>query len=618
MGTYRRLNMKTNFGVQHLHTLENADLVAFDCETTGLQPAAGGMRLLQFAADGEFPVVIDCWELDDGGWEMLARFLEKSRRWVAHNAVFDLGWLQAHDLYPEGEVFCTMLASRVLTNGLPNVRHGLQHLVSRYLKRELSKEEQKSDWSLTLRLEQLEYAALDVMVLLELWPLLLQRLQYGDLMGAWALECKALPAMAQLWRTGLPFDREKLVALRDELGADNVRLGNEFVAMLDEALPEDRKLPRDPDGSFNLRTKATGTVRGGDKMPAGFNLNSPKQLQEAFAALLGKVPTDSNGKASASREALREYAADHVVVGQYLKWKRVEKRRQMVESLLSHQAPDGFIRASYMQLGADTGRMSCIQPNLQQVPRDPRFRACVVAPEGYRLVVADYAQMELRLAAAESGDPRMVAAFQAGQDLHTLTAMAVYGLSEESEVKKEQRQVAKSANFGLLYGSGAAGLRSYAATSGIQMTMAEAGAVRDKFHATYTGISRWQKANAAAAQNSGKDASLRIRVSNLRRFLPGEHNKLTTRCNTPIQGAGAAVMKLTLAKLWPLLKAAGEAEVRLAGAVHDELILLVREDAAEAWAVTLAKVMEEAEARWLGDVPPLAEAKVGMTWSEAK
>ena len=610
--------MKINFGVQHLHTLENADLVAFDCETTGLQPAAGGMRLLQFAADGEFPVVIDCWELDDGGWERLARFFEKSRRWVAHNAVFDLGWLQAHDLYPEGEVFCTMLASRVLTNGLPNVRHGLQHLVSRYLKRELSKEEQKSDWSLTLRLEQLEYAALDVMVLLELWPLLLQRLQYGDLMGAWALECKALPAMAQLWRTGLPFDREKLVALRDELGADNVRLGDEFVAMLDEALPEDRKLPRDPDGSFNLRTKATGTVRGGDKMPAGFNLNSPKQLQEAFAALLGKVPTDSNGKASASREALREYAADHVVVGQYLKWKRVEKRRQMVESLLSHQAPDGFIRASYWQMGADTGRMSCFQPNLQQVPRDPRFRACVVAPEGYRLVVADYAQMELRLAAAESGDPRMVTAFQAGQDLHTLTAMAVYGLSEESEVKKEQRQVAKSANFGLLYGSGAAGLRSYAATSGIQMTMAEAGAVRDKFHATYTGISRWQKANAAAAQNSGKDASLRIRVSNLRRFLPGEHNKLTTRCNTPIQGAGAAVMKLTLAKLWPLLKAAGEAEVRLAGAVHDELILLVREDAAEAWAVTLAKVMEEAEARWLGDVPPLAEAKVGMTWSEAK
>jgi DNA polymerase I-like protein with 3'-5' exonuclease and polymerase domains len=212
----------------------------------------------------------------------------------------------------------------------------------------------------------------------------------------------------------------------------------------------------------------------------------------------------------------------------------------------------------------------------------------------------------------------MVSAFQAGQDLHTITAMAIYGLDDESEVKKEQRQIAKSANFGLLYGSGAKGLRSYAGASGIQMTLDEANAIRDKFHAAYAGISKWQRNNAAAAQNSGKDASLRVRVSNLRRFLPGEHNKLTTRCNTPIQGAGAAVMKLTLGKLWPLLREAGEAEVRLAGAIHDELILLVREDAAERWAVTLAQVMEEAESRWLGDVPPLAEAKIGRTWSEAK
>jgi DNA polymerase I-like protein with 3'-5' exonuclease and polymerase domains len=617
--------MKTYFGVQHLPTLENADVVAFDCETTGLKPVAGGMRLLQFAADGEFPVVIDCWELDDSGWEAVGRFLGQRRRWVAHNAVFDLGWLQAHDLYPEGEVFCTMLASRVLTNGMPNIRHGLQHLVSRYLKRELSKEEQKSDWRVELRPEQLQYAALDVMVLVELWPLLLERLQFGALMGAWALECKALPAMAQLWRTGLPFDREKLLALRDELGADNVRLGEEFIVALDAALPEEKKLPRDPDGSLNLRPKATGTVRGGDKRPAGFNLNSPKQLLDVFTVLLGKVPTGPDplrpgcSMPSASRAALREYVADHPVVAQYLAWKRVEKRRQMVESLLSHHETDGFIRASYWQMGADTGRMSCFNPNLQQVPRDPRFRACVVAPEGHVFVVADYAQMELRLAAAESGDVRMVSAFQAGQDLHTITAMAIYGLDDEAAVKKEQRQIAKSANFGLLYGSGASGLRSYAAASGIQITLAEAAAVRDKFHATYTGIARWQKQNAAAAQNSGKDASIRIRVSNLRRFLPTrDTNMITVRCNTPIQGAGAAVMKLTLGKLWPLLREAGEAEVRLAGAIHDELILLVREDAAERWAVTLAQVMEEAESRWLGDVPPLAEAKIGRTWSEAK
>jgi DNA polymerase I-like protein with 3'-5' exonuclease and polymerase domains len=104
----------------------------------------------------------------------------------------------------------------------------------------------------------------------------------------------------------------------------------------------------------------------------------------------------------------------------------------------------------------------------------------------------------------------------------------------------------------------------------------------------------------------------------LRRFLPGEHNKLTTRCNTPIQGAGAAVLKRTLGKLWPLLRQDGEEVVRLAGVVHDECILLVREDHAERWAIQLAKTMEDAEAEWLDTVPALAEAHVGDSWVEAK
>ena len=109
-----------------------------------------------------------------------------------------------------------------------------------------------------------------------------------------------------------------------------------------------------------------------------------------------------------------------------------------------------------------------------------------------------------------------------------------------------------------------------------------------------------------------------IRKSGLRRFLPGKNNKLTTRCNTPIQGAGAAVLKLTLGKLWPLLKSDGEDVVRLAGVVHDEIILLVREQHAELWAAQLQGVMEDAEAQWLGDIPPLAEAKVGLSWDQCK
>lgn len=150
------------------------------------------------------------------------------------------------------------------------------------------------------------------------------------------------------------------------------------------------------------------------------------------------------------------------------------------------------------------------------------------------------------------------------------------------------------------------------------MDLDEAAEIREKFHAAYKGISQWQRKNAAAANAASGLAPIYIRHSGLRRFLPGEHNKLTTRCNTPIQGAGAAVLKRTLGKLWPLLKADGEDIVRLAGVVHDEVILLVKEEHAETWAHQLTAVMEEAEAEWLDDVPPLAEAKVGDTWNQAK
>ena len=609
--------MKYLQGIEHLHTLFNATTVAFDCETTGLQPVYGGLRLLQLAALDRMPVVIDCWDLEDHHWQDLEDFFSLKRFWLAHNAVFDLAWLQQYGLYPEGRVLCTMLASRILTNGLPNLKHGLQHVVKRYLKLEISKEEQRSDWSGDLTLSQLDYAAYDVELLTQLDGPINQRLAEGNLHTAWFLECEALPTMAQLWRTGMPFQRDELEQLHQDLAADNERLGEAFIDTLDEALPEGKKLPRDPDGTFNLRSKPEGSVREGTKKQAGFNLNSPKQLLDVFTTLIGAVPVDNTGKPSASRAALREYVGDHRVVAEYLAWKRVEKRRQMVEALLKHLGSTGFIKASYMQLGADTGRMSCIGPNLQQIPRDSRFRACVKAPAGWKLVVADYAQMELRLAAAEAEDPLMIRAFQDGLDLHTVTAMQIYGVPED-EVTKEMRQISKSANFGLLYGSGARGLRNYAAGMGVQMDLAEAGEIRAKFHAVYTGISRWQRENAAQANRHRSDAAIRIRNSGLRRILPGDYNSLTVRSNTPIQGAGAAVLKRTLGKLWPLLKADGEEVVRISGVVHDEVILLVREEHADVWCHQLAAVMQDAEAEWLGPVPPLAEAKAADSWVDAK
>jgi DNA polymerase I-like protein with 3'-5' exonuclease and polymerase domains len=599
----------TVFGIENLSQLANAKRVAFDSETLQLQPEAGKLRLLQFACQKRrLVVVLDCFELDDAGWATLQQFFDTPRSWIAHNAAFDLGWLQEYGLYPSGSVHCTFIAGKLLTNGLPRVKHNLAALAKKYLGVEVSKEEQRSDWSVAeLTRSQMEYAAKDAEIVAELDKAIHDRIAIGSLGPAYALECRALQALAQMKRTGLPWNREALEQTRDDYQHDIEEIGKEFLRELDNALPEEEKLPRLEDGSFNLRPKTTG--RGDQKLYAGFNLNSPKQLLHKFTVLLGKQPIDpKSGKPSTARGALKEYAADSTVIGTYLAWKRAEKRRQMVVSILDHMDPHGFVKASYWQLGAESGRMSCSDPNNQQIPRDKEFRECVQAPDGWLLVDADFGQMELRLAAAVAKDERMTAAFQAGEDLHTVTAEAL-GCD---------RQIAKSANFGLLYGSGATGLRNYAGGMGVTLSLDEAKAIRQQWLDTYYGIKAWQKQMALLADKTQGDpwAEIRIPGSGMRRYVPGDMNRLTVRANTPIQGAGAAILKHALGSLWAYVLDAGEDEVKIAGAVHDELILIVKEDKAEKWAAILKQVMESSEKKWLGEIPPLAEVNIGKTWAE--
>ena len=599
------------YGIDELRRINTSISIALDTETLQLQPERGKLRLIQLGCLVQKTIVIiDCFDLDDNDWITLDRFFNNGERfWVAHNAVFDLGWLQEHGIYPRGRVGCTMLASRLLTNGIPNVKHGLDSLMSRHLRKTISKEQQKSDWSaFRLTQDQLVYAAKDVEAVIELELVFERKLAVAGLTPAYKLECRALPAMAQMWRTGLPWNKEALQQCKKDYEHDVEELGKDFIRELDAALPENKKLPRDDDGVFNLRAKDEGSIRLGTKKYKGFNINSPKQLLSKFEAILGFTPKGADGKNSASRQALRSYAADHEVIQTYLNWKRAEKRRQMITSIEEKMDKDGFVRASYMQLGADTGRMSCIKPNNQQIPRDNTFRQCVESPEGWTLVDADFSQMELRLAAMLANDVRMIEAFKAEEDLHTVTADAI-GCD---------RQIAKSANFGLLYGSGAKGLRNYAGASGITMTEERAAEIRKDWLGTFQGIAAWQQTSSKDADKSEHDPwpEVRVPVSNMRRFLKGDLNRLTVRCNTPIQGAGAAILKCALGNLWPLVLEAGEDTVKIAAAVHDEILLLVRDSEAEHWASVLKETMESAEAKWLGEIPSLAETSIGKTWGE--
>src|SRR5262249_14699664 len=152
---------------------------------------------------------------------------------------------------------------------------------------------------------------------------------------------------------------------------------------------------------------------------------------------------------------------------------------------------DGRLFAGWKQIGADPGRMVCSSPNLQNLPRDPRYRRCIVAPPGRVLIKADYSQIELRIAARISGDKALLDAYARGLDVHTLTAQRILG---KEEVTKADRQTAKSLNFGLLYGMGAKGLRAYALSNyGVELTEDEARGYREAFFDTYAGLRRWHR-----------------------------------------------------------------------------------------------------------------------------
>ena len=172
-------NYSVFYGIENLHRLNTCSSICFDTETTQLQPKKGGLRLIQLGSyTAKTIVVIDCFDLEEKDWDQLDKFFNNGCRfWLAHNAVFDLGWLQEQGIYVRGNVRCSFIANKLLYNGVPHAKHSLDALASKHLSVELPKEQQRSDWSKPeLSKEQLEYAATDVEVLLELDQILDQKL----------------------------------------------------------------------------------------------------------------------------------------------------------------------------------------------------------------------------------------------------------------------------------------------------------------------------------------------------------------------------------------------------------------------------------------------------------
>ena len=564
--------------VDALKVLENAKVLGIDTETTGLCPHRHEIRLVQLAAPNLPVIVVDLVNIPKADREPLQRLLEGPAIKVGQNWKFDLKFLTKAGLKPKGPYFDTMLASQLLASGTPD-KHSLQTITAEHLQIELNKEQQVSDWTGKISPAQFEYAARDAAILLQLRDVMKPKIVAAGLVKAAELEFNALPAVAEMELNGMLLD----IAEWKKLSLEIEQSASKAKAELNKQL------------SFgNSKKDLNAEVDH-------INLNSNKQILTAFKAL--GIPIEST-----SKDALIPLSSKYPAVKALLEYRHFTKSlSSFIYKFPTHINPvTGRIHPDYNQYGAATGRFSQSHPNLQQVPRSENVRSCFIPAPGYKLCIADYSQIELRVVAEISGDPTMISAYQKGEDLHKLTASLITGKPLD-EVSKAERQAAKPVNFGLIYGCGAEKLKQTAENDyGVTKSLKEWEAYRTKFFKAYRGISNWHS-------RLKKEKPMEIRTLSGRRRRWTEKPWVTGTSNSIVQGTAADIAKRALALLPTALEGTG---AKLIGMVHDEILLEAPETIADEAARILKETMEVAGRDYLKRVPIEADVKVVDSWSE--
>ena len=615
-----------------LRELIDIPKLCLDFETTGLDSHVARARLLQLCTTDEKAVdrmiyVLDLFKIPDTSG--LKELIESREMLLGHNLNFDLQFLLSLGIDFKGKIFDTYIAERCLRAGFKekkvspklqkpyfdDVSCSLKAVVERRLEIEISKEQQVSDWSKEeLDIEQIEYAAKDVDLLPKIASDQLRELAEEALLDVYSLESKCVRPVARMCHKGFNVDITKLMALKHSIQErlDDITL--EFCTKLDDALPTELKLPRKVDGSLAI----------GKNLRKEFNPGSGVQCTKCFEALGIELPVNpGTGKSTLNQIQLAEFDSDDPLLNLYRKRTKIETQLEHAEKLIANVNPiTQRIHSGYNQYGANSGRFTSsgakktsakkvktqFAINAQQIPRDKDFRECFVATAGHQLIICDFSQIELRLGAELIGIPQMIQAFKQGHDLHTVTASLIYKVPLE-EVQKNQRQEGKTLNFALLYGMGFRKYKTYAAQSGKIISLSEAKVAHMAFHNAYPRLRQWHRERAAMVE----DGWTYVRTPLGRRRLLSYSDATMTACaNTLIQGAGADILKLSLAKLNPYI---GD-EAHLVACVHDEIVLEVVEDKVEYYQEVLERCMKEAAETILKEVPAKADASHGETWAE--
>jgi DNA polymerase-1 len=579
-----------------LESIGDDTLVAIDTETDGLDTKSAALVGFSFCFDETKAYYVPVahsylgigaqvsFEDAKKAFEILLK-----KRFFGHNMKFDLGLLYQVFGFDEVEPYAdTMLLAWLVD---PEGAVGLDRLALRYFDHEMvafkDTVKKGENFSSVLIEEATKYAAEDAWMSYRLYFKLTEmlRLQGAEhlIEEAHKVEYPFVNLLICMERHGIAIDIGRFEALKEEISK---RL-SDLTAQIYELAGQE------------------------------FNINSPKQLGEilfAHLGLPGGKKTRSGGY-STNEKVLDTLKGKHLIIEKILDYRELHKLMSTyIEPLLKlgKSDPSHRIYTSFIQTGTATGRLSSKKPNLQNIPvkteEGRRIREGFVASEGYLLAGIDYSQIELRFLAHFSGDPVLTEAFRQNKDIHMETAVKLFG-PEEAQAK---RNIAKTVNFGLLYGMGS---RKLAQTLGISTK--EAKAIIENYFASFPTVKAYLESIEAKAKEQGYVETLLGR----RRYFDFEHANamqlaayLREAGNTVFQGSTADLIKMAMLNIHRVIEEESlDAAILLQ--IHDELIFEIKSDDAEALADRFSKMMEETVTL---DIPLKTSINIGHRWSELK
>jgi DNA polymerase-1 len=427
------------------------------------------------------------------------------------------------------------------------------------------------------------YSAEDVDLCLRMREYLMPALKKGEALELFSgLEMPLLPILAEMEGEGIKIEPKVLKDYGEELGTELVQVEQETYRLVGHE----------------------------------FNLGSPKQLQEVlFVERKLKSGKKTKTGYSTDMAVLEELAREDPVPALILRHRTLSKLKSTyVDTLVEQADSQGRLHTNFAQTGTATGRLSSKEPNLQNIPiRDEegrRIRAAFVARPGNFLISADYSQIELVILAHLSGDKNLVSSFQEGKDVHARTASLIFGVDED-RVDSGRRRIAKTINFGVMYG-----MSAFRLANELDITRTEAAAFIDAYFKTYSGVSRLINELISKTEQTGYASTILGR----RRYIPAINSRNKTEkaaaervaVNTPIQGSAADIVKTAMLKVdQALMSAASPAKLLLQ--VHDELILECPKAEAPATAELVRKVMEGAVSL---SIPLRVSVETGKRWGD--